>query len=106
MKEEGILNNQRYIDSYVHRRASRGIGPLRILQELRELKARMDEINDAAVRLGLDWHALANEVAVKRIRGGACKTLQEQLKLKSFLHYRGFTSEQIEQAMVGALTTE
>ncbi len=79
-------------------RRERGYGPLRIGRELRE--RGIGRALCAALLEGaeVDWNALA--AAARRKRFGAPPAdATERARQWRFLHYRGFTSEQIRSAL-------
>lgn len=96
MAEQGLINEQRFTENYIHWRRQKGLGPLRISQELQargidtDLIAEQLEITDNA------WFAEARKVWQKHFKGKIPADFGLKAKQKRFLQYRGFTREQIE----------
>ena len=94
LSSKGLLNEQRFVESYVHSRIQRGYGPVRIRAELRE-RGSDAGINDWSTDEDIDWAELACAAREKRFGQGAPKDYKERAKQMRFLQQRGFTSEQI-----------
>jgi len=101
-------SDQRFAQAYVRYRSSRGFGPDRITQELREkgingeLIARFvvsDPSLDPSLDPGIDWCEIAKEVYLKRFGDNNPLSFEELVKRKKYLLYRGFNHEQIKQVM-------
>lgn len=79
-------------------RISRGQGPVRIGQELRQRGIADDQVRAALAAADVDWDELARSVLGRQFRQGAAdmKTRARQMR---FLEYRGFTSAQVRAAV-------
>lgn len=98
LSERGWQSDQRYAALFVRSKASRGIGALRLKQELR-LKGVTDSLAKEALRdADIDWFELAVSVARKKY-ATVSKHDKWREKLYRFLMYRGFDGEQIEYAL-------
>lgn len=93
---EGVLSDQRFVESYLHYRQSRGYGPQRIRQELLAHGISKGMIEDQLDITDNTWFAEAKRVWQKRFRGKLPSDMKERSKQVHFLQYRGFTQEQIE----------
>lgn len=97
LEREGLLSIDRFVQSFVEARYSRGQGPYRIR---RELVAR--GIESAAANLDderFDWAAKARETRVKRFGPALPSSLAEKARQSRFLEYRGFSHDQIKRAL-------
>ena len=95
LTSKGLLNEQRFVESYVHSRIQRGYGCVRIRAELRE---RGVELTDWSPDEEIDWFELAAAARQKRFGAGQPKDYREKTKQMRFLQRRGFTNEQINAA--------
>lgn len=93
--EKDVLNEQRFVQSYVRSRARRGLGPRRIKLELHQRGVAGDLIDEWVCDNDHIWSQRAREVLQKKIRGHLPERYQEKLRCKQFLYYRGFAAEQI-----------
>ena len=65
---DGLQSDQRFAESFVQSRINQGKGPVRIRLDLGQRGIRDSRHRDAIERSCPDWHALARESAVKKIR--------------------------------------
>ena len=93
----GLQSDQRYTESYIHQRISRGYGPLRIRRELAERGVATDLIEQALEALDVDWFEAMAAVRVKRFGPAPPSDFREQSRQSRFLQYRGFSGEQISR---------
>jgi regulatory protein len=99
LEQAGLLANDRFAQSLVRQRASRGQGPVRIRLELQRKgvdAAAVEEALDAAAR---DWSESAQATRRKRFGAARPTAAAERARQARFLQYRGFTTEQIKAAL-------
>ncbi len=115
LEEQGLLSEERFIDTYVTYRSEKGFGPIRIKMELREkgvkdrlINERVKEVSFEGVSCTsktINWFESARSVAIKKYGTMVCdskaanKNYNERAKCSRFLNYRGFTQEQIYFAL-------
>lgn len=94
-----LLSDERFAESLVRSRRRRGYGPARIRKELEEkglengtVARWLDARND-------DWLAELERVRRKKFGRRAPRSYEERAKQIRFLQYRGFTYDQIQQAL-------
>lgn len=98
LKNEKLLDDVRFAESYLRMRSNRGYGPIRIQHELHHRgisEIITDEIID---NMKNEWPALIIAVRKKRFGTVLPKDFNERAKQMRFLEYRGFTHEQIKAA--------
>ena len=99
LEAEHLQSDERFIEAFVHHRTDKGYGPCRIAQELRQrgisdnLLATYIDLNEPA------WRERAAVARQKRFGSEVPSDFRERARQSRFLQYRGFTSEQINQAM-------
>jgi len=98
LQSDGQLSDLRFTESYTRMRWRKGFGPQRIARELRErgidqLLATPELTNDH-----YDWYLLAVEVRLRKFGADEPLDFKSRMKQQSFLHYRGFDTEQIQLA--------
>lgn len=101
LRDEGLLSDERFAESFVHARRLRGQGPSRIAAELRE-RAVSAALIEAYVdpRDGV-WTEAARAARRKRFGPEAPAEFAERARQARFLRYRGFTEDQIKVALGG-----
>lgn len=96
--EKNWQSDSRFAASYIRYRSQKGIGPIRLRNELLERGIDSYTVEEVMSEAGLDWFELALVVA-KRKSTGQVSDVQASNKLFRFMLYRGFESEQIRYAM-------
>ena len=98
LRQEGLLSDERFAESYIRSRVSRGYGPARIRQELRQ-RGTNEEIIDATLKDNDNqWFELARNVRQKKFGMNIPQNLKEKLKQQQFLQYRGFSQQHMKFA--------
>jgi len=96
---ERLLDESRFAESFVHARVGRGQGPARIRAGLRERGVDESLVEAALAGAEVDWCELAGQVRRKRFGDGLPREARERARQMRFLQQRGFTPEQIRQAI-------
>jgi len=92
---EGLLDNARFAESFVHARYQRGQGPQKIGAELRERGIEDSLITEILGDEDRYWRELAVAVRRKRFGPELPRDFRERSRQMRFLQQRGFTSGQI-----------
>ena len=98
LQDERLLDDARYVEHFVAAHARRGQGPMRIRQDLRQLKVA-EELVSQALLAGPDWGAVCREVRVRKFSADIPADWAEKTKQARFLQYRGFSSDHIRLAL-------
>jgi len=96
----GVLDDRRFAENYVNSHARRGQGPIRIAAQLRRC-GLPEELVDAALAGGPDWHALARRARSAKFGRQPPASWADKARQARFLQYRGFSSDHI-RATTGA----
>lgn len=97
LQRQGLLSDERFLESYVEERMRKGFGPLRIRAELRE-RGIGDESIDAALDFpAQDWQDVLIRVHDKKYGRQPPSDRTELARRARFLRYRGFTAEQVSR---------
>ncbi len=99
LTDQDLLSDERFTEAFIHQRANRGSGPLKIRAELRQ-----KGISDAMIETFLDernvlWCKNAQAVYLKKYGSEFPLDLKVKVRQNRFLQSRGFSSEQIRYAM-------
>lgn len=99
LAQQNLQSDERFTEGFIHSRILRGQGPIRIQLELHE-RGSSDELIDQHLDFSAPlWSARAEEVRRKRFGDALPEDYQTRAKQARFLQYRGFTPEQIRQAL-------
>ena len=99
LSAEGLVSDERFVEALLHVRRVRGYGPLYIRRELEEKGIDRSTIEcwlDAGSR---EWVEDVKRVNKKKFGGKQPTSLAERAKRTRFLQSRGYTHEQIRQAL-------
>ena len=96
LADEKLVSNTRFIESYIHHRRTKGLGPLRIRAEL-SMRGIAEELIEHHLNITDNaWLIEIKEVWQKRFKNVRPADYAERAKHMRFLQYRGFTPEQID----------
>ena len=100
---DGLLSEQRFIDSFLASYTRRGHGPLWLRAELQRRGIASAEIAAALASQEIagqpvDWSAQARAVREKRFGPDQPADYKDRARQSRFLQYRGFSTEQVRQA--------
>lgn len=90
LSREGLQDDRRFVEGFVHSRIGQGKGPTRIRAELSQRgigEVLVDEVLESA---GQDWLALATDVRRKKFGRARPADFAEKARQMRFLQYRGF----------------
>lgn len=97
LRQEGLLNEGRFLENFIHYKRARGYGPLRIRAELLERGIAQDLIEHHLNITDNAWLEDVRKVWQKRFKNRLPQDFKSRAQQMRFLHYRGFTPEQINQ---------
>ena len=100
LAEEGLLNESRYLESYIASRARAGYGPARIREELSQRGLPRGEIDSALSESGVDWSEILREVWRRKF-ARLPQDARERAQQGRFLSYRGYSMEAISRLLSG-----
>lgn len=95
-----LLNEERFLESFIRARITKGHGPLRIQQELQQRGIQKETIVTALDVHNECWIERAHQVRQKRFGSSLPSDTREKMKQLRFLQYRGFTPTQIEAVLI------
>ena len=99
LENEDLLNEERFIASFIRSRSGKGFGPLKICAELGKRGIDHNRIRASAEWQETLWQERAISARIKRFGEAIAQQQDEQLQQMRFLQQRGFTSDQIRFAL-------
>jgi regulatory protein len=96
---EGLVSDDRFIESLIHVRRERGYGPRYIRRELEEKGIGRDVISRWLDPSGREWLDDLRLVHKKKFGGRKPASLKERARQTRFLESRGFTHDQIRSIL-------
>ena len=102
LKDKRLLNDANFAEQYCRMRRNRGFGPLRIIAELQARGIAAETIAEVVEIADNEWFIVAHHLWQKRfknpVKNLGPNDFTRRAKQMRFLHYRGFTREQIDNA--------
>lgn len=95
LREERLQSDERFAEVFLHSRAQRLYGPIRIKAELRE-RGINDTVIAALLKASrIDWQANLQQLINTRFGRIPATDFKEKAKRMRFLQYRGFSADDI-----------
>jgi regulatory protein len=101
-----LLEESRFVESFIRGRVRKGQGPARICSELARRGVDAASVSTGLAEADCDWTALAAEVRIKRFGAAAPEDFKERARQARFLQYRGFEADQIRAVLASAAETD
>ena len=98
LAEDGLLDESRYLESYIASRARAGYGPLRLREELGQRGLKREQIEAALRDADVDWQEQLEAVWRKKF-GTPPADAKERAKQGRFLSYRGYAMDGINRVL-------
>ena len=95
---EKLVDDRRYVESFVSYRAARGQGPLRVRADLRKIGLQGEIVEQGLAAYG-DWIADLRSARQKKFGAQLPTHYADKQRQARFLGYRGFTGAQIRLAL-------
>lgn len=97
--DEGLVDDARFVEVFVHGRRRRGKGPLLVRAELQGKGVASDLVRAALAESPEAWTEGARAARLKKFGPNPPADFTERARQSRFLAQRGFTSEQIGRAL-------
>lgn len=95
LQSENLLNDERFCESYIHYRAKKGFGPIRIRNELVEKGVDSELIQHGLATYESRWSELMQQQRLKRFGADIPDDYKEKMKQARFLQNKGFSPESV-----------
>ena len=99
LQQDGLVSDARYAEMLLTARRARGVGPLRIRQELLEKGVAEELVNQWLDVSGREWIEQIRRVKQKKFGDALPANYAERARQARFLQYRGFTLDQIQRVL-------
>jgi len=99
LSQENLQSDIRFAESFLRQRLTRGHGPLRIRQEMRQRG-----ISDAQISAAIDveapnWHDLAEQTYHRKFGVLPAEDIKEKARRSRFMQYRGFSADHYQHLL-------
>ena len=99
LQQDGLVSDARYAEMLLTARRARGVGPLRIRQEMLEKGVAEELVNQWLDISGRVWIEQIRRVKQKKFGDALPVNFAERARQARFLQYRGFTLDQIQRVL-------
>ena len=99
LQADGLLDEGRFLESFIRTRIGKGQGPTRIVAELDQRGIARGRAQAWLRGSELDWPSLAAGVREKRFGPSRPESFKERARQTKYLQYRGFELDQIKEAL-------
>jgi regulatory protein len=99
LQREGLVSDERFVEMLLHARRGRGVGPLRIQQELRQKGVAPELIERWLDPSSPEWIAQVRRARQKKFGDSPPADRAEYARQVRFLQYRGYTFDQIQHVL-------
>lgn len=100
LRNERLQSDERFAEAYLHSRAQRLYGPIRIKAELRERGINATVVETALRSAAVDWQTNLEKLLASKFGEQPAVDFKEKAKRMRFLQYRGFAAEMINDLVV------
>lgn len=98
LTDDGLLSEERYLESYVRSRANAGRGQMRIREELAQRGLSRELIEQALSEADVDWQTQLHELWQRRFSGQIID-LKDKARQSRFLLQRGYTMDAVRHLL-------
>lgn len=98
LQDEGLLSEQRYLESYIRSRGLSGRGPARIREELQQRGLAREDIDNALDEAEIDWQEQLHELWQRKF-GEKPADQKAYGKQARFLLYRGYPMDWVQRLL-------
>ena len=91
--EENLQSDQRFLESFVSSRVTKGQGPMKISYDLKNKGVSSDLIDDEIDKYASEWMSIAREELVRKYGSTEPEDYKEKQKWQRFLAGRGFSND-------------
>ena len=99
LEQDGLLSDERFVESLVQTRQTQGHGPVRIRHDLRQKGVTDALIDQWLDERGEEWLQIISRVRCQKFGNALPDDYPERARQARFLQSRGFTSEQIRRVL-------
>jgi regulatory protein len=96
--DTGLQNDERFAEVFLRSQINRARGPVRVRHEAHQ-KGVAEVVDPLLESWDIDWYQLAVDAAVRKLGQSDPADVKNQARIARFLAYRGFTGDQVRNAL-------
>jgi len=95
LQQDNLQSDAQFTESYINNRINAGLGPVKIIHELRQKGVASDLIDEQMSELSADWNTLLEQQRIKKYGDKIPNDYSQKMKQARFLQNRGFSPESV-----------
>jgi regulatory protein len=95
LQQDNLQSDTQFTESYINNRINAGLGPVKIIHELRQKGVASDLIDEQMSALSADWNTLLEQQRIKKYGDKIPNDYSQKMKQARFLQNRGFSPESV-----------
>jgi len=95
LQQDNLQSDVQFTESYINHKINAGLGPVKIIHELRQKGVASDLIDEQMSALSTDWNTLLEQQRIKKYGGEIPNEYSQKIKQARFLQNRGFSPESV-----------
>lgn len=97
LRDEGLQNDGRFVESYINARKQKGNGPVRLKMELQQRGIPYELLEEYLFEDDEGWLAMAIDIRERKFGVELPSDYKQRVKQMRYLMQRGFNNNQISQ---------
>ncbi len=99
LENENLLSDQRFTEMFIRTRVAKGIGPIRIVSELRQKGVDASVADLVLAELDIEWSVYLKALSLQKYGETVSEDERERAKRIRFFQYKGYTPELIREVV-------
>jgi regulatory protein len=95
LQQDNLQSDAQFTESYINNRVNAGLGPIKIIHELRQKGVASDLIDEQMSALSIDWNESLEQQRIKKYGLQIPNNYSQKMKQARFLQNKGFSPESV-----------
>lgn len=95
LQQDNLQSDSRFTESYINHRINAGLGPVKIINELRQRGVEDELIQQHMSVVSVDWDDQLEQMRMKKYGEKIPSDYKEKMKQARFLQNKGFSPESV-----------
>ncbi|MGK0399606.1 MAG: regulatory protein [Gammaproteobacteria bacterium] len=95
LQQNNLQSDAQFTESYINNRVNAGLGPIKIIHELRQKGVASELIDEQMSVLSIDWNESLEQQRIKKYGLQIPNDYSQKMKQARFLQNKGFSTESV-----------
>jgi len=95
LQQNNLQSDAQFTESYINNRVNAGLGPIKIIHELRQKGVASELIDEQMSMLSIDWNESLEQQRIKKYGLQIPTDYSQKMKQARFLQNKGFSTESV-----------